>query len=261
MKHIITIVTILLALACAGCAKQAKSESTGEEEIYVTNIYNLVILDQSGSMTFLREAAFCGYNGTLDVIRSAQEQHGLEQQNFVSLTLFNWYITEVFDCDSIQNVPYLLWDDYFPNGGTAMLDGIGISLTSLQHNLDTLDNATAIVTIISDGLENASEKYSHEQVVDMIDKLKKQGVMFVFMGTDIDVARVASSLHIDEYKVFENTTEGMNEAWATSMKASHGYYNRMAEYNKNTRNMTKEQRNAYFRDKNKENGWFERTKK
>lgn len=250
-----TITAILLALVCTGCAK--KATQTSGENVDVTKIYNLVILDRSGSMTPLREAAIKGYNETLDVIRTAQQQYGLEQQNLVTLTLFNNIVTDVYNCDTVQNIPYLLARDYQPDGMTAMLDAIGFSLTRLQKKLNKLENATAVVTIISDGMENASHLYSLDQVVKLIDQLKEQGVMFVFMGTNQNVAMTASALHIDEYNVFEYNTEGMKSAWQSGIKASADYYDRMSQYNKDTKGMSRKQRNEYYRDRNKEDGWFE----
>ena len=145
-------ILFLLAIMClAGCAKRS-SQSTTDENVEVTKIYNLVILDRSGSMMPLREVAVQGYNETLDVIRAAQQQYNLEQQNLVTLTLFNHLVTDVYDCDTVQNLPNLLMQDYQPDGMTAMYDAIGLSLTKLQRKLNKLDNATAVVTIISDGL-------------------------------------------------------------------------------------------------------------
>ena len=250
-------ILFLLAILClAGCAKRS-NQSTTDENVEVTKIYNLVILDRSGSMTPLREVAVQGYNETLDVIRAAQQQYDLEQQNLITLALFNTEVTNVFDCDTIQNVPNLLWDNYVPYGGTAMWDAIGISLTNLKTKLDSLENATAVVTIISDGEENSSYRYSCKQVASLIDELKNQGVMFVFMGTNQNVQQTAEALHIDEYKSFPYTVEGMKDAWKRGMKSSADYYDRMSQYNKDTRNMSKEERNNYYRDRNKENGWFD----
>lgn len=254
-----TITAILLALVCTGCAK--KATQTSEENVDVTKIYNLVILDRSGSMTPLREAAIKGYNETLDVVRKAQQQYGLEQQNLITLTLFNNIVTDVYNCDTVQSIPNLLARDYQPDGMTAMLDAIGFSLMRLQKKLNKLENATAVVTIISDGMENASHLYSLDQVVKLIDQLKEQGVMFVFMGTNQNVAMTAAALHIDDYKAFTYTTEGMKDAWQSGIKASADYYDRMSQYNKDTKGMSRKDRNSYYRDRNKEDGWFDRTQK
>ena len=249
-------ILFLLAIMClAGCAKRS-SQSTTDENVEVTKIYNLVILDRSGSMMPLREVAVQGYNETLDVIRAAQQQYNLEQQNLVTLTLFNHLVTDVYDCDTVQNLPNLLMQDYQPDGMTAMYDAIGLSLTKLQRKLNKLENATAVVTIISDGLENASHIYSLDRVAKLIDSMKNQGVMFVFMGTNQNVQQTAEALHIDDYKIFEYSTEGMKEAWQSGIDASADYYERMSQYNKDTKGMSKQERNDYYRDRNKEDGWF-----
>lgn len=249
-------ILFLLAIMClAGCAKRS-NQSTTDENVEVTKIYNLVILDRSGSMMRLREVAVQGYNETLDVIRAAQQQYNLEQQNLVTLTLFNHLVTDVYDCDTVQNLPNLLMQDYQPDGMTAMYDAIGLSLTKLQRKLNKLENATAVVTIISDGLENASHIYSLDRVAKLIDSMKNQGVMFVFMGTNQNVQQTAEALHIDDYKIFEYSTEGMKEAWQSGIDASADYYERMSQYNKDTKGMSKQERNDYYRDRNKEDGWF-----
>lgn len=206
------LICVVAILALMSCTKQ--HTQTTDENVDVTKIYNIVILDRSASMSPLREAAVQGYNGILEVVRIAQEQNAIEQQNYVTLSFFNDSVTNVFDCDTVQSIPDLLLDDYRPQGNTALWDAIGISLDSLKIKLDSLENATAVVTIISDGLENASKRYSIYAVADRVDALKGQGVMFVFMGTNQDVAQTAASMHIDNYRVFEYTAEGIERSMA-----------------------------------------------
>ena len=248
------LICVVAILSLIGCAKQHTQIT--DENIDVVKIYNIVILDRSASMSPLREAAVHGYNGIMEVVRTAQGQNAIEQQNYITLSFFNDSVTNVFDCDTIQSIPNLLLDDYRPQGNTALWDAIGISLESLKVRLDSLENATAVVTIISDGLENASKHYSIYDVTDRIDALKGQGVMFVFMGTNQDVAQTAASMHIDNYRVFEYTADGMKEAWQSGIDASADYYERMSQYNKDTKGMSKQERNRYYRDRNKEDGWF-----
>lgn len=254
MKKTILYLCTLLCIV-SGCAKKQQS-TTNTENVDVTKIYNVVILDRSGSMNPLREAAIQGYNETIEIVRKAQQEHDQEQQNLISLTLFNQKVTNVFDCDVVEDVTELLFDNYVPNGKTAMLDAIGISLTNLQKQLDQLENATAVVTIISDGLENASTKYRLPQLVELIDTLKEQGVMFVFMGTNQNVEMTATALHIEEYKVFDYSSEGMTDAWHRGIEASERYYERMAQINKDTRGMSKKERNSVLQQRNRENGYF-----
>ena len=249
-----SLLLLLSVIVFFSCAKQ-RSQPT-DENVDVTKIFNIVVLDRSASMEPLREAAVQGYNGILEVVRTAQQQNSVEQQNYITLSFFNDSVTNVFDCDTIQNIPDLLLDDYRPQGNTALWDAVGISLDSLKIKLDSLENATAVVTIISDGLENASKHYSIYDVTDRIDALTGQGVMFVFMGTNQDVAQTAASMHIDNYRVFEYTADGMKEAWQSGIDASADYYERMSQYNKDTKGMSKQERNEYYRARNEEDGWF-----
>jgi len=249
------VLLLLLPILALGCGHKTVNENG--ENVEVTKIYNLVILDQSGSMIPLREAAVYGYNNILSVVRKAQEDHHVEQQNLISLVCFNHEVINVFDCDTIDDIQDLLIDNYLPFGATAMYDAIGISLKQLQQRLDSLENATAVVTIISDGEENSSIQYTLTDVSKQIDKLKKQGVMFVFMGTNQNVEVTAEALHIDNYQQFDYSAEGMAEAWENGMDASRQYYDRMAEYNQETKNMSKRKRNRYYRQKNEQDGWFD----
>lgn len=251
MKKNLFFISFLVLLA--GCRGKS-ADRIGEIEM--TKIYNVVILDRSGSMAPLREVAVNGYNEILKVIRQAQVDNGLVQQNLVSLTLFNTNVTNVYDCDTINNIENLLYANYRPWGGTAMLDAIGQTLSELKLQLESLQNATAVVTIISDGEENSSQLYSVDRISQMIDELKQQGVMFVFMGTNQNVETVSSMLHIDNYRFFEYSSEGLNNAWEQDTKASADYYQRMSEYNHQTRNMTREERNAFYQQKNQQDGWF-----
>lgn len=81
--------------------------------------------------------------------------------------------------------------------------------------------------------------------------------MFVFMGTNQSVELVATALHIDEYVEFEYSTEGLKSALQSGMNASADYYDRMSRYNQDTKNMSKEERNAYYRQQNEKDGWFQ----
>ena len=59
-----------------------------------TQVYNLVILDKSGSMEPILKEAIDGYNETLGSIRAAQLKHMDSQNHFVSLAAFcDWALT------------------------------------------------------------------------------------------------------------------------------------------------------------------------
>lgn len=65
-----------------------ESKSTNQQSTK-TRIYNLIILDKSGSMGSIRKAAYEGCNEVLGGIRAAAEKHADDQEQFVSLLLFD----------------------------------------------------------------------------------------------------------------------------------------------------------------------------
>ena len=59
-----------------------------KKEMKKTQVFNVVILDRSGSMECIRQAAVEGFNETLAAIRKAQEKFADTQDHFVSLVTF-----------------------------------------------------------------------------------------------------------------------------------------------------------------------------
>ena len=53
-----------------------------------TQVFNVIILDRSGSMECIRKAAVDGFNETLAGIKKAQEKFADTQEHFVSLVTF-----------------------------------------------------------------------------------------------------------------------------------------------------------------------------
>ncbi len=67
-----------------------------------------------------------------------------------------------------------------------------------------MDNA-AMVSVITDGLENASREYSGRAIKALVERMKnEEGWNFAFMGTNQDVEATSASLAIDNYMAFRN---------------------------------------------------------
>ena len=74
-----------------------------------------------------------------------------------------------------------------------------------------------IVVITTDGLENASHKYTYKQVKKLISQKEKEGWNFLFLGANIDAAAEASRIGISAdfaatYMADEQGTRVMHEA-------------------------------------------------
>jgi hypothetical protein len=226
-------------------------------------IYNLLILDGSGSMLQLRKAARIGYNQTLNAIREAQKAYASEQQHFASFVVFNNDVTKVFENESIVKVKNLNMSQYIPDGCTAMFDAIGMSLSELKKHLNAKQTTVAVVTIISDGMENASKEYDLEKVVSLIEEFKDMGCTINFMGPSYKILdrltyaeHMSKELHIDNYLAFEYTDEGFRDAWDRQSNAFRDYYGRIRDYEYEVRNMSEKERREYYRRKSQEDKFY-----
>lgn len=197
--------------------------------------YNLIILDESGSMSGVRSQTISGCNETLNSIRNtAKDQPEIKQ--FVSIFCFDTNNSRyIFQDVPIEDTRDLTPEDYCPNSCTPLYDAVGYTVTGL-HKLIEKTESVGVVTIITDGYENASRRWNHHSVVELIDSLKKKGWVFTFIGANIDVETTAKGLGIDSYMKFEQTDEGMF-AMFEQQRRSHraysskmGYMKSMAQY-------------------------------
>lgn len=173
-----------------------------------TKIYNLIILDESGSMQSIKTAALNSINESLQSIRHAQKKYE-EQEHYVTFVTFNNDVKTLFECVSIDMINDLTPRDYNPNCCTALYDAMGMSLGKLRRTV--AKNDKVLVTIVTDGYENASREYSAKAIKALVEELKSQGWVFAYMGANQDVEAVGASLAITNTLSFAATDEGTHE--------------------------------------------------
>ena len=220
-----------------------------------TQIYNLVILDRSGSMRSIANAAISGFNETVGGIRSAQERYKDTQEHFVSLFTFcDCAKNYVYENIPVAEIKELTSSEYRPCCCTPLYDAMGISLNKLLSQIKDKDDATAVVTVITDGLENASKEFSGKDIKALVDKLKdEEGWNFAYIGTNQDVEAVSSSLSIDNHMTFIDDEEGMTMAWAKERKAKTIMYARLEEERAETEGLSAIARKLFHSKSNKAN--------
>ena len=185
-----------------------------------TPIYNLVILDKSGSMEAIRTEAINGYNETLGSIKSTQLKFMDTQEHFVSLAAFcNCGIDMIYDMTPIKDAEKLTREKYDPCCCTPLFDAIGKTVKELKRKTAEIEGAAFLVTIITDGYENASKEWDSKSVAKLIDSCKEEGWMFSFIGAGEDVVKVASKISITNTMVWENTSEGTEVMFSTENQA------------------------------------------
>lgn len=176
-----------------------------------TEIYNLIILDESGSMDCVKKQTISGCNETINTIRMAQEKYADTQLHYVSIFAFQSGSVPsryIIKNEPIDNVGHITDKSYVPMGLTPLYDAVGATLADLKSLTSDKKLAIGNVTIITDGMENASTRYSRQQVAKIIEDLKQKGWSFNFIGANIDVKETAALLNIDNSLEFEQDEQG-----------------------------------------------------
>ena len=170
-------------------------------------VHNLIIVDESGSMSIIHKQAFTGMNETLQTIRQMQEKYPDQKQYVTLLTFDTGHTKWHYDNTPANKTQDLGWKDYNPGGGTPLYDAIGKGISKVNANVTEGDHV--LVTIITDGEENSSEEWTLKMVRNMIEKLKSQNWTFTLIGTDnLDVETMAHSFAIDEHLEFKEDEDG-----------------------------------------------------
>ena len=153
------------------------------------------ILDRSGSMGGLEADTIGGFNAMLE----KQRRH--DEETLVSTVLFDTQCTVLHDRLPLDKVPPLTRENYSVGGCTALLDAVGGAIHHIGNvhkyaRREDVPRRTLFV-ITTDGLENASRRYSYEKVRAMIEKEKtKYGWEFLFLGANMDAAAEAKRFGI-----------------------------------------------------------------
>lgn len=169
-----------------------------KEEIKIhNNITEMVfILDRSGSMSGLESDTIGGFNS---LIKKQKKQAG---KCYVSTILFDNYSRVLHDREKLEAIRPMTEDDYYVGGCTALCDAIGGAIRHIKNihkyaRPEDVPEHTMFV-IITDGMENASHKYSNEMIKQMINQQKNCGWEFLFIGANIDAVETAGNLGIAE---------------------------------------------------------------
>lgn len=155
----------------------------------------LAILDRSGSMGSMSEEVINGFNEFI------AQQKKVEGEANISLVLFDDRYDVIHSNADIKHIPLLTRDQYHPRGMTAMNDAICKAIDDAGRLISELDDdkkpEKVITLIMTDGEENASQKYKHSDVMQRIThQREKYSWEVMFLGTNIEVERTAASIGI-----------------------------------------------------------------
>ena len=162
------------------------------------NLTELVfILDRSGSMAGLEEDTIGGFNA---MIEKQRQEPG---EAVVSTVLFDSESTIIHDRVDIQRVEPMTRKEYDVRGCTALLDAVGGAIHHIgnvhKYAREEDRPEKTLFVITTDGMENASRKFTYDRLKAMIERQKERyGWEFLFLGANIDAAKEAARFGISE---------------------------------------------------------------
>lgn len=164
----------------------------------------IFILDRSGSMNSCIEDTIGGYNSFIDT----QKEIG----GTISLYLFDYEISLVYENKNIEDVEPLDKTTYIPRGSTALYDAIGYVVTKNK----TCDKT--VVIVMTDGKENSSRDYTLKSINDIISMKKSEGVEFLFLGADPSTFDDAEKIGIGRDRIMKYETHDSPAAFEAVTK-------------------------------------------
>lgn len=187
-------------------------------------VHNVIILDASGSMSDIYRQALAGVNETINTIRKAKTDMP-EQNQVLSLGSFADDLQIVYNGTTIERVGKFGRNDYVLRGCTALYDAMGEMLTNERRSVKQGDKV--LVTIITDGYENASTEWNAGSIKQLVDELRKEDWVFTYIGANQDVEEAASTIGVHNTYQFEATVEGTIEMFEREGRARRNWNERV----------------------------------
>ena len=182
-----------------------------------------IVQDRSGSMSSLTHSTIDGFNEYVNGLRKgAKEDERLDYR--LTLVQFDDEIITRYEDLELKNVKDLNTDTYQTRGVTALYDAIGTTIEQIESYVK--DGDDAIIVIMTDGYENASQKFNKDRIKSMVKDKEKRDWQFVFLGAGIDAMAEGAGIGI---------AKGNTMSYGKTAGATRGtYYNLSAATNART---------------------------
>ena len=185
------------------------------------NLTELVfILDRSGSMAGLENDTIGGFNA---MIEKQKKEPG---EALISTVLFDNESEVIHDRVDIQKIEPMTDKEYYVRGCTALLDAVGKAIHHIGnvHKYARPEDVPAhtIFVITTDGMENASRRYTAREIKEKIKRqTEKYGWEFIFLAANIDAAETADDLGIrpDRAANYKQTNRGVEMSYYAMSEA------------------------------------------
>ena len=166
-------------------------------------VHNLIILDESGSMGTIKSLIINGFNELVQSVKGIEGQFP-EQEHLISMVSFNALNNNILHfIDPVSKLDAINDSTYNPASMTPLYDAMGFSISKLKLYLEGKENYSVLVTVLTDGEENASKEYTGAAIKNLVDELKQQNWTFTYIGADHDVEGMASKMNIRNTMSFD----------------------------------------------------------
>ena len=222
-------VTIVVGLRACDNKKNKITENhvTQSAPTYVNRVHNLIILDESWSMSGLEAVSVSGVNETINTIKEAYRNNS-EQEQFLTMVTFSFdnglRIVHHYDYENIKDIKDIQANRFQPSGMTPLWDAIGCMCAKIEEEGRSED--IVLVTIITDGLENASTRYDRTRIRQLINRLDKKGWVFTYIGANQDAASIADSMGIRNAMEYDSDEIGTKAMWEKENNSRKSFYER-----------------------------------
>lgn len=205
-------------------------------------VHNLIILDESGSMEGIKQPVIAGFNELVQTIQGVEKRFP-EQEHFISLISFNGAgRKKLLWKEPVAALKQINADNYQPNENTPLFDAMGYSITQLKSELYTGGPHNVLVTVFTDGEENASKEYSAATIKKLVEELQKHHWTFTYIGADHDVNSAAVSISITNIMKFEKNERSMKNMFMKEAAARHSYSSKIRHMEDTSDNFYKEEK-------------------
>jgi Mg-chelatase subunit ChlD len=182
-------------------------------------VHNLIILDESGSMETIKKPIMQGFNEIVQTMKGIAQQFP-DQEHFISAVSFNGLGQKVLhDQDPVEKLEQIDASRYKPDADTPLYDAMGFAIGKLRTALTGQEKCNVLVTILTDGQENASREFTGAHIKKLVEELKSEGWTFTYIGADHDVEQFASTISIYNTMKFEKNDGSISNMWVAESKA------------------------------------------
>lgn len=186
-------------------------------------VHNLIILDESGSMDSIKNNIIQGFNELVQTIHGIEKQVP-DQAHFITFISFNGLGQKLLHfADPVSRLQQINDKSYRPDASTPLYDAMGFGITKLKQLLQNHTDYNVLVTVLTDGEENASREHSGSSIKQLVEELKQKNWTFTYIGTDHDVEKFAASISIENVMAFEKSAHGITDMFHKERKAREDY--------------------------------------